>query len=98
MHDREQDEHEESGMLKPPSDFMRAAEYEQVRKNAPLRYAGSTLFRHNPALTVRATLAQILDRACRPTTQGGACSRRACLLVEGADGCEARPHVHKERG
>ena len=30
MHDREQDEHEESGMLKPPSDFMRTEEYEQV--------------------------------------------------------------------
>jgi len=30
MHDREQDEHEESGMLKPPSKFGRNEEYEQV--------------------------------------------------------------------
>ena len=30
MHDRNQDEHEESGMLKPPPEFGRDEQYEQV--------------------------------------------------------------------
>ena len=55
-----------------------------------------SLTRRNPALTLRATRAQILLRACKPTLQGDGCSRRVCLIVEGASGSEARPHVHKK--
>ena len=90
-HDQPQDEHEDNGMLAPPSSLLRDEEYELVSDPALLQRAHEN---HSLAGSPCATPAQLFDRAFLPTPSG--VSRRACVVLEGDGGREALLHVHIE--